>query len=372
MGDEQASDKHAQLRHLAHPARTWAFIALSTAVAVMAFGLGTLVRSPDSSVLNARNQTLPVFTAVESRVVTSDVRIQGEVVGSTAIPVFAELPEGASRAVVTSISVESSAMITNATLLGTVSDRPIFVFSLKVPLFRDVRRSDRGSDVSSLQNALGVPASGVMDVTTLRAVRDLYARVELVPPGGTGDETFVRLAEFVSLPASGEPVTLRAIASVGTLLDPSTPFAELGVGRSFVAVRASVSEASRIVEGGEAVVQSTGGTSVIGTVTAIGEFQPNGTDDGRPPGRDVRVDLPDDNTLASGAAVTALFGTEAEAETAVPTLAVRSDASGNYVLRRSSGGGTERARITVIGNADGWTALNSSDLQVGDEVLVSP
>ncbi|MDJ0336748.1 hypothetical protein [Cryobacterium sp. PH31-O1] len=292
--------------------------------------------------------------------------------GSTAHPIYAAAPDGASVAVVTKAGVASGATLTNGALVGTVSDRPVFVFSLKIPLFRDIHRSDKGTDVSSLQDALGVPATAVMDTSTLNAVRHLYNGAELVPPGGAGNGTYVRLSEFVSLPSSDEPPLVRTIAGVGTLLDSNTPLATLSIGRGFVSVRASVSEADHIVQGSEASVQGADGATTKGTVTSIGDFQASGTVAGRPPGRDIRIDLPEDDPLASGASVAVLFGVAGELVTAVPTLAIRSDSGGDYVLRRADNSTAERVTVTILRNANGWSAVDSALLAVGDDVTVSP
>jgi len=371
MRGERLPRKPPVLRRLAHPGRTWTFLVVCVAVAALAFGLGTLVRSPDSTVLEAREETIPVYAAVDSRAVTQDVRIQGEIVGSDTHPVHAELPEGASRAVVTNVAVEPGATVTNGALIGTVSDRPVFAFSLSVPLFRDLHAGDTGSDVSSLQEAMGVPVSGVMDWQTLQSVRDLYAQAGLLPPGGAGNGTFVRLSEFTSLPSSEDPPTVRTVAGIGTVLEPDTPLAQLSLGSSFVSVRASVSEADQITVGDEVSVQVPGGSVETGVVAAIGNFQPQGNEAGRPPGRDIRVELPEDSSLAAGQSASVLFGAASEPVTAVPTLAVRSDANGEYVLRRTTDKETQRVPVVVMRNANGWTALDAEELSVGDEVLVS-
>lgn len=370
MGDEP-EPKQASFHRLAHPRRTWTFVVACLVIGALSFGLGTLVRSPDAGILNARDQTVPVYSAVDSRAVTQDVRIQGEVVGSESYSVYAKIPENASRAVVTKVAVEPGTTLTNGTLLGAVSDRPIFVFSLTVPLFRNIQSGDSGSDVSSLQEALNVPASGVMDWQTLSAVRDLYREAGEVPPGGWGNETFVKLSEFVSLPPADEPPVVNTVPELGTLLDPDTPFVELSLGNSFVSVRASVSEMDQITVGRDAVIQSAGGPVETGVVTVVGDFQSQGTESGRPPGRDIRVELPEDSALTAGQFASVLFGSESEPVTAVPTLAIRSDSNGEYVLRRAAGDELERVPIVILRHANGWTALNSDKLSVGDDVLMS-
>lgn len=371
MGGDRPYRDAVKIRALAHPGRTWAFLVLCVAVAALAFGLGTLVRSPDAAVLEARDQAIPVYAKVDLRAVSSNVRIQGEIAGGEIHPVYAEVPEGTARAVVTALGVESGQTLTNGAFLGTVSDRPVFAFWLNVPLYRDIHAGDSGSDVSALQNALGVPVTGTLDQQTLQSVQELYADAEITPPRDADRAVFVRLVEFASLPPLNEPPVIHQIAGVGTVLEPEAAFAELSVGSNFVNVRASVREAEHITVGDEASVQGSGEDAEIGTVVAVGEYRAQPDETGRPPGRDIRVDLPEDSTLRAGQSAAVLFGSITEPTIAVPTLAVRSDATGTYMLRRMANGGEERVPITVLRNSDGWTAVDSDDLSVGDEVSVS-
>lgn len=359
-----------RLRRLAHPGRALTFLLVTVVIGVAAFILGTVVRSPDASVLDAREQTVAVYAAAQSRVVSNEVRIQGEAMGIATEPIYIDPPDGAAFPVVTSIAAGTGSELPNGTLLGTVSDRPVFVFSLQVPLFRDLRRGDEGSDVTNLQAALGIEQSGEIDGATLDAVRDLYASVEIEPPGGDGYNTFIKLSEFYSMAQAG-PLRLASIASVGSRLGPDIPFASIGAGAPYVSVRASVAEAGQIAVGSEVTIQRSGNANAAGVVAAIGEFESAGTDSGRPPGRDIRVDVPVDAALAPGEPVSVLFGAEGEPELAVPTLAVRSDIDGEYVLKEAAEAKTERIAVEVLRNAQGWSAVDAPELGVGDRVLVS-
>lgn len=359
-----------RLRRLAHPGRALAFLLIIVVIGVGAFILGTLVRSPDASVLDARDQTVAVYASAESRVVSDEVRIQGEAMGTATQPVYVDPPDGAAFAVVTSIAAETGSELPNGTLLGTVSDRPVFVFSVQVPLFRDLRRGDSGSDVANLQAALGVEQSGEVDGATLDAVRQLYASVDIEPPGGDGYNTYIKLTEFHSVPQAGQ-LRLASITPVGSRLGPDTPFASLGTGAPYINVRASVSEAGQIALGSEVTVQRSGNASVAGVVASIGEFESAGTDSGRPPGRDIHVDVPVEAALAPGEPVSVVFGAEGEPLLAVPTLAIRSDVQGEYILKDAMGTETERISVEVLRNAQGWTAIDTPELRVGDRVLVA-
>ena len=356
-----------QLRRLAYPVRTWIFLIVCLLVAALSFGLGTLVRSPDADVIEARGESVAVTAAVQARAVTQDIRIQGEVVGSESVPIFADTPEDVDRAIVTRVGTNTGDVVSNGSLLGAVSDRPIFGLSLRIPLYRDLKVNDSGSDVVSLQEALNVAQTGVLDFQSTEAVRALYASAEFLPPGGL-QGTFVRRSEVASLPKTEEALAIQKTAGIGTEVNADVPLITLSLGESFMSVRASVREADQVAIGDEVTIQAAGGSTERGIVTSIGPFQNQGTDGGRPPGRDVRIALPQESELAPGQAASVLFGSEPEPVMAVPTIAIRSDASGDYVLLAE---GATRAAVSVLRNADGWSAIDSSGVVVGDQILVS-
>jgi hypothetical protein len=350
--------------------RALVFVTVVLVIAAVAFVLGTWVRSPDAVVLDARDQTVVVFASVESRSVSSDIRIQGEVAGAQQEPVYVVKPPGAQRSIVSEVAAHEGPF-SNGAWLGKVSDRPIFVFSVEIPLFRDLAYGDNGPDVSSLQKALGVELSGTLDRSTLAAVRAVYAATKTDPPGGRFSGTYVSTDEFYTFPKGLGDVSLVSIAPLGSQLGESHPFAVLGFGTPYVTVRASVGEALQITPKERVTIDGVGGKSATGVVTEVGSFQQSSTNAGRPPGRDIRITLDAGSDLSIGESVSVLFGTKAMPDTAVPTLAIRSDASGDFVMKRAGAGPTMRVGVTVIRNADGWSAIRSEELKPGDEVLVS-
>jgi hypothetical protein len=354
---------------LDHPFRALAFVAVTVLIAGAAFLLGMWVRSPDSAVLDARGTTVPVYASVESRTVTADIRIQGEVSGTQQQPVSVNPPAGAERIVVTSVSANPG-QLTNGQLLGTVSNRPVFLFSVDIPLFRNLVAGDTGSDVASLQKALGVPQTGKVDSATLSAVRFAYSAASIEPPGGRYSTT-ITTAEFYTVPTSLGALSLISIAPAGSSVDSDHPFAVLGTGSPYVSVRASVSEAEQIKQNDKVSITGSGGKKGTGTVAKISEFQSSPTSGGRPPGRDIQINLDAGGNLKAGDAVAVLFGTESKPDMAVPTIAIRSDSGGDYVIKRSQSTTPARTPVVVQRNADGWTAIKAEGLAVGDQVLVS-
>ena len=343
---------------------------MTVLLAAVGFILGWFVRSPDASVLELKDSTVPVFAAAEMRSVSGEVRIQGTVVGADPVSILVQPPAGTTRAVVTSITAAAGDELSNGALLGTVSDRPVFVFSVRIPLYRDLSVGTKGSDVASLQAAMGVPSTGTFDTATTRAVRALYAKVGQVPPGGK-TTPFVSESEFYTLRADLGVPTVLSTSTPGTELDGTHPLATLGVGTPYVSLRASVVEATDMTDGQAVTIDLADGNSVSGSVSAISAFQATATDGGRPPGRDIRISASDTAKLSPGATVSVLFGEKVPPQLSVPTLAVRSDSSGDYVLTKTRGGKLKRVDITVERNADGWSAVKAQTLSAGDAVLVS-
>ncbi len=298
---------------------------------------------------------------------TADVRLQGEITGGETVVIIGQAPEGVERAVVTRSGGEVGTTVSSGNLLGAVSNRPIIGLSLTIPLYRDIRIGDSGPDVASLQEALGVERTGVLDFPSTEAIRALYAQIDFLPPGGV-QGTYVETAEVQPLPITTQQLTVQQRAVMGTEISESNPLVTFSLGSEYVSVRASVREADQIANDSPVVVSSTDGVSLNATVSSIGEFQSQSTSAGRPPGRDVRIELPREADLSPGETISVLFGSEAQPVKAVPTIAIRSDAAGDYVLL-----GAQRTRtdVTVDRNANGWTAITSDQVSIGDQVLVS-
>lgn len=358
-----------KIRRLAHPTRALAFLLTTLLVALAAFFLGTFVRSPDANVLDARYESIPVYASITERVVDDSVRIQGETVGNQVQPVFAQVPEGASVAVTTTNALTAGAELQNGDLLGTISDRPIFVLVLSIPLFRDLYRDDEGSDVTSLQQALNVRATGKVNSETLRGLARLYERHKITAPIAN-NEVFLKMSEFYAL-TPVENLRLGSITPVGTRLSDETPFAEITSGLPYIVIRAGVAEAEEFALGGPVSILRSDGSLVDGQVSEIGPFDSSPTDAGRPPGRDITVTVGNQVELAAGEAVTITTGDTVEPLMAVPTTAIRSDPDGTYVLRQGTEKVTERVAVTPLATGQGWTSISSDDARIGDNILVS-
>jgi peptidoglycan hydrolase-like protein with peptidoglycan-binding domain len=93
-------------------------------------------------------------------------------------------------AVVTKLPTSVGQTVNTGSVLVEVSDRPVIYLTGQIPLLRDLRLGDRGSDVRRLQESLSAwgapPADGEFGAGTARALRALYeaagyaARTDLV------------------------------------------------------------------------------------------------------------------------------------------------------------------------------------------------
>jgi hypothetical protein len=362
-------DERVTLERVARPRRALAFAGVVVAVAVLAFGSGWLVRSPTQSVVDAQSAVVLVDATVELRAVGASVRITGEVADVPATSVIVTSVPGANAAVVTSVGVQVGSEVASGTLIGTVSGRPIFAMLLSIPLYRDLVTGDTGPDVVSLQGALGVPATGKMDRTTIAAFRAMYERVGIAAPGAP--RTYVSAQEIAAIPPSTYPIVVRQIASVGATLSAEEPLALIGADLRRIEMRVDVIEVESI-EVGAAVSISAGAGDLEGVVASISEFQ-TALEDGMLPGFDVVVEVSDPlSALSAGQSVTVDFTAEQpEPGLAVPTVGIRSDRDGQYVLR-VDGEETSRVDVSVLVQQDGWSQVSADALEAGDLIRLSP
>jgi len=199
------------------------------------------------------------------------------------------------------------------------------------------------------------------------------------------DAAQAHVAALVPLPAAEtfdlDPAgaSIVRVSPVGTVLEPGAPVVQVRSGTPTVTARVGVASADAYQVGAEVTVTAPGGgASAAATVTAVGEFVPEPTDDGAPPGYDVTVELPDGSDFddASRVTVSAAVG-DGTTGLAVPVVALREDASGTFVLRLPPGSDERRERdaehvsVTVTTTADGYALVAGTELEAGDTVVVA-
>lgn len=394
---------------------------LAAGVAVVAFVLGGLVRSPWEDAV-ANSTALPTTSAVVTEREFREAGGSADGFVSLGDEITIAVPETSSaRAVVTSVDVAPDEMVRYGAPLVTVSGRPLIVLALEIPLYRDLAPGMSGPDVESLQRALDALGyySGYVDGRyesgTADAVERLYSENDLEPPAGvpfstvgaspdaavdessavvqgespesgsltsTSDPlgspsagtstpvtgTPLPMAEVVDVPGGGARVA--SIADLGEVLEGDDIVAKLRIGEPHVTARVGVADAEAFQPGSSVTVATAGNEPVEVQVARISEFRSSDSD-GRIPGYDIRVPLPEELMQgAEGAAATVMPTGHGEVATslAVPLVALREDADGMYVLKAGDG---QKVTVQLGLQSDGYAQiLGDTSLEPGDEIII--
>lgn len=399
------------LSRVAFPVRTLVITVVVIGAVVAAFFIGTLT-APKSSVATVTDEKVQATAVVEERPIVPDTVILGTVgEGKTRDVLPAVLPE---TPTVTKQALKKGKDVVPGQLLGSVAGTPVFAVSGQLPLYRDLAAGDKGDDVVAFQKALettgyNVPASGVVDATTINAVAALFREAGYAlpqreadsAPSGPSDESaieedgsdqpaapqtqsYIPVAAFASI--GGKSGTVLSVAGVSSTLGPEQPFAKIRVGSRTIKAYVNVADAQQLKKGTEVRIIA-GAATFAGTVENVGEFE--GGTDSRAPGHQVSFSTKDEafEKVQTGTQVRVELTTKAKPQKAVPVTALRHDADGDYVLvaapgsRGTTGQGSSkqgsndkeeprRVKVTVGKTAAGWAAVESDDLAVGDTVVL--
>lgn len=364
-----------RVRRVSRPGRAIVFVAISVVVAGAAFAAGQRVQSPEGKLAEAASEQIPVFATVEARKVSPGIVAKAAVRQGPVFKIDGTKVSDAALPVVTEMFLKPSDPIENGSLAGTVADRPLFLLDLEIPLYRDLRLKDKGSDVRSLQKSLGAVETGVFDYQTLGLWRALYTKSELTPPGGLGVGTFVSMREIQALPISSYARTVASTAALGSMLGEDVPLVTIFTGPPQVEFRATAIEATKIAVGSETTISNTAGNTTIGKVTEVGPFEAaTSGDQPQKAGHRVVVALSGSEMqkYTEGSGVTVSTQAPSAPAKSLPTVAVRDDSGSKYVLVKRKNGEVGRVPITVLESAAGWTSIEAPDMSLGETVQVSP
>lgn len=163
-------------------------VALTVLAATLGWVAGRQIESPATAAARAQPPAASMITApVESRVLTSDVVMRGDVTSDAAIDITVT-PTSQGRAVVTTAPPEVGSELTDGSVALAIAGRPVFVVVGELPVYRDMTPGTSGDDVRQLEDALvrlGIapgPVDGVFDGSAQAAVRELYARAGYQAP----------------------------------------------------------------------------------------------------------------------------------------------------------------------------------------------
>ncbi|MBI9115126.1 peptidoglycan-binding protein [Sanguibacter suaedae] len=169
----------------------WWWALACVAAVVVAFLVGTQVRSPwEAAIANSR-AVEQVTAPVAQRTLAVD---GGEVQGTVALGSSVEVvPRGDGPWVVTATPRAPGEAVTGGQVLVEISGRPVLGLDLPFALYRDLAPGDQGTDVKALQTALAAAghysgtADGEYGPATAAAVTRLYQQAGATPPAPSDD-----------------------------------------------------------------------------------------------------------------------------------------------------------------------------------------
>lgn len=192
---------------------------------VAGLGLSRLVLNPaEAAARTAPPEAGPITVPVESRELSNDVTIRGDVVFDDAVDLRVETADLGERAVVTGQVPEVGSNLDAGSVALEIAGRPVLVLPGGLPTYRTLRVGVSGPDVLQLKAALGALGIGAGDATsdvydsaTAGAVSELYRRAGYPAPTAsqeaqdavTSAEQMVRSAQAEITAAQG------ALASAG-------------------------------------------------------------------------------------------------------------------------------------------------------------
>ncbi|MCH6469823.1 hypothetical protein [Sinomonas terrae] len=355
-------------------------------------GQSEIIRPEDSMA------DLPVYASVTRRIVDDRLTFSGVIKPGPEIPLQIDL-DGQEPMVVRQ-TLRSGDVAEWGSLAAVLSGRPYFLVPGPLPLYRDLDQGDEGDDVLALQRALrllGYPTSegGVVDWSTIDAVRDLYAsegfkldagRPQASSPraGGGGAALtdsasaqekpgLIAFRQFVVLPS--QTVKIVAATPAGQRVTSEHPVVKFQIEDNFAEFVADVQQV-RSLRVGQTVTVRVAEKQVQGKVATVGPFKE--ASGGLRAGHLVTVtpaNQADVSQFIPNMSVTVLGNGGAEESLAVPLSAIRQDGEGTYVLRMSGTPGNEtgeaqRIPVSVVRAGGGFAAV-SGEVSVGDRIKLS-
>ncbi len=342
---------------------------------LLSFYLGTryAASGPDPAV--QAQTVIPVWATVEERTVTEGLAIAGSTKAGETAPISVR---STGEPILVYQNQKPGNVLEPGDFIGIIGADPVFVLDGPLPLYRDLTLGDTGDDVLAFQkslNAAGYAAdmSGTVTEDTLDAVTRLHrAHLTGVPSDGL---TTIARSHYAILPAGAR--TVVTAAAVGQTINEGTPIVSVETREPYVESSVELAQANKLKVGDRVTLRTSTG-SVEGTISAIGELQ---SDAARGAAKPVRFRADDPSKLTPGQSASVTSRGDTTTTLAVPTVAVRQDAQGTYVLVEKNGSSTaspvagqkpesERIDVEVLRTASGYAAV-AGNLSKGQKVLLS-
>ncbi|MDY0893076.1 peptidoglycan-binding protein [Frigoribacterium sp. CFBP9030] len=256
-------------------------------------------------------------------------------------------------------------------VLYSVDESPVRAMHGAVPLWRPLVQGLRGADVTQLKENLRALGYEVSDGEWFdSSTRDAVTRWQT-------DRGRTRTGGLDASDIAFVPGDIRVADPIGRVGDEAGS-AVYGYTPTALVVTASVSppDLARFPGGGPVEVRLPDGTTVPGSVQAVGEPSGGAGDDPAPGGDDevvVTVGLdgdPPEGTSTSTAVDLVVDGERREGVLSVPVTALLAGDDGYVVEVVRSGGETERVPVTTGLFAQGRAEVSGDGLAEGDEVVV--
>lgn len=366
----------------------WVIPLIVVALVAASFAMGMWFAKPEWQNAQEAASPIPVSATVESRIVDDRPEIAGAIIAPSTHSIRINASSLPDPAVIT---IAPPTTISYGARLVEISGKPYFVLPGPLPMYRDLRADDSGEDVRALQVSLntighGIPETGIVGSLTLNAVEELFTNAGYQLPRETVHATVTGPSASPSPTGNTKQITRRVI--------PSTQLVSAATGRTSSranvedrvdagTVVASIASSERTLTAiipedvlsrfpiKQAVNVNIDGKQYAGTVASIGAFV-NGQD-GKLPGYPAQIKLTTAHSApvkVGQSALVTLPGTEIAEGAAVPIVAVRHDAQGDFVLvNTTQGEPPARTAVKILRTADGWAAV--SGVTVGTEIRVT-
>lgn len=371
------------------PGRTLIIVVMAALVlALGGFLLGQRIQSPQQALAEAKPPNRSVLTtAVRAGSLSGGQNVQGDVSWNQ-LRELSVVTSGLSAVLplLTSTPRVPGDGLSGGTLIATIADRPLFAMVGPIPLIRDLQFGMSGPDVARFQQGLSdagfaVTADGYFGSETALALVDLYETVGFDPVFRPRTEVLakeVRNQEFVT--------------PEGSLTAPMSEFAYVGDGATFVRYEVqlgtTVSGVIASVAAGQPVVRVSVASDVATTLRVGDRASLQGGTIGRRASVIAAVSPPavtDTGAFQSvielrsaglaadavGREVRVSFEPAESRGLLVPIASILTSSSGDtYVVKVNSEGKQTRVPVQVDQVADGRAQVESSTLQVADDVRV--
>ncbi|QKV96518.1 peptidoglycan-binding protein [Streptomyces sp. NA02950] len=355
--------------------RSTAWIAGGAVVAAATTGAAALVLGGgDGADASSRDGDRPPSTA---EIVRTDLVQSKTVDGQLDYAQRREVPSAVDGTV--TVAADAGRTVTQGQALYELNDKPVTLLYGQIPMFRDMKPGDRGSDVLQLERNLsqlgfgsGLYVDPRYDAATKAAVKSWQKSLNRTPTGTVGK------GEVVFQP--GRVKVVSADAPAAEQVGPDKPVLTVASTKPVVRAQLDQEDVALTSKGTTVKVTLPSGRTERGTVS--GTVRPESSDDhasgGAEDGITVEVTLDGGRSAVSGEDTKATVNVSFVSESRKNVLAVPVEAvvalrgeHGGYGLELVRGGTTRMVRVETGMTADGQIEVSGAGLREGMTVGVA-